>query len=131
MTEMMKESNESHQKEMKSLYEKINESRQESIKIMEGIRKAQKERIEKYEEEKKENERKKELKQIEANNQLINETNLSKDSILKEYEEEFDKMKNIYCFEEIDNMDISNDIEDLFYNNFDKVIEDKDIEMIR
>ena len=51
MTEMMKESNELHQKEMKSLYEKINESRQESLKIMEGIRKDQKERIEKYEEE--------------------------------------------------------------------------------
>ena len=66
---------------MKFLYEKINESRQESMKIMEGILKDQKERIEKYEEEKKENERKKELRKIEANNQLINETNLSKESI--------------------------------------------------
>ena len=115
MTEMMKESNELHQKEMKSLYEKINESRQESLKIMEGIRKDQKERIEKYEEEKKENERKKELRKIEANNQLINETNLSKESILNEYEEEFDRMKNIYCIEEINKLNITNEIEDLFY----------------
>ena len=115
MTEMMKESNELHQKEMKSLYEKINESRQESLKIMEGIRKDQKERIEKYEEEKKENERKRELRKIEANNQLINETNLSKESILNEYEEEFDRMKNIYCIEEINKLNITNEIEDLFY----------------
>lgn len=100
---------------MKSLYEKINESRQESLKIMEGIRKDQKERIEKYEEEKKENERKKELRKIEANNQLINETNLSKESILNEYEEEFDIMKNIYCIEEINKLNITNEIEDLFY----------------
>ena len=63
--------------------------------------------------------RKKELKQTQANNQLINETQLSKDSILNEYQEEFDKMKNIYCFEEIDNMDISNDIEDLFYKLYE------------
>ena len=38
---------------MKSLYEKINQSRQESMKIMEVISKDQKERVEKYEEEKK------------------------------------------------------------------------------
>ena len=28
-------------------------------------------------------------------------------------------MKNIYCVKEIDNMDISNDIEDLFYKLYE------------
>ena len=117
--EMMKESSESHKKEMELLYKQIKDSRDESMKIMDGIRKDQKEKIEKYEEEKKEKKRKKELKQAQANNQLINETQLSKDSILNEYQEEFDKMKNIYCVKEIDNMDISNDIEDLFYKLYE------------
>ena len=117
--EMMKESSESHKKEMELLYKKIKDYRDESMKIMDGIRKDQKEKIEKYKEEKKEKKRKKELKQTQANNQLINETQLSKDSILNEYQEEFDKMKNIYCVKEIDNMDISNDIEDLFYKLYE------------
>ena len=78
-----------------------------------------KKRVEKYDEEKKENERKRELRKIEANNQLINETNLSKESILKEYEEEFDRMKNIYCIEEINKLNITNEIEDLFYKLYE------------
>ena len=117
--EMMKESSESHKKEMELLYKQIKDSRDESMKIMDGIRKDQKEKIEKYEEEKKEKKKKKELKQEQANKQLIDETKLSKDSILNEYQEEFDRMKNIYCVKEIDNMDISNYIEDLFYKLYE------------
>ena len=55
----MKESKEFHKKEMDLLYKQLNESRQESLKIMEGIKQEQKEKIEKYEEEKKEKKKKK------------------------------------------------------------------------
>ena len=40
--EMMKESSESHKKEMELLYKQIKDSRDESMKIMDGIRKDQK-----------------------------------------------------------------------------------------
>ena len=119
MMELMKESSESHKKEMELLYKQINESKEQSMKIMEGIRKDQKEKITKYEEEKKEKKKLKELKQKQANNQLISETNLSKAFILKECEEEFDKIKDIYCIEEINNMNISNEIEELFYQLYE------------
>ena len=42
MMELMKESSESHKKEMELLYKQINESKEQSMKIMEGIRKDQK-----------------------------------------------------------------------------------------
>ena len=119
MMEMMKESSEFHKKEMDLLYKQLNESREESLKIMEGIKQEQKEKIEKYEEEKKEKKKKKEMKEKQANNQLIKETNLSKAFILKECEEEFDKMKNIYCIKDLDNINISDEIEDLFYSLYD------------
>ena len=119
MMELMKESSESHKKEMELLYKQINESKEQSMKIMEGLRKDQKEKITKYEEEKKEKKKLKELKQKQANNQLISETNLSKAFILKECEEEFDKIKDIYCIEEINNMNISNEIEELFYQLYE------------
>ena len=44
MMEMMKESYESHQRQMDLLNKQINESREESLKIMEGIKKEQKEK---------------------------------------------------------------------------------------
>ena len=116
MMEMMKASRESHQKQMDLLNEQINKSREESLKIMEGIKKEQKEKIEKYELEKKEKKQKKELRQKQANDQLINETTMSKNLILKECEEEFDKIKDIYCLEDINNLSLSDDLEELFYN---------------
>lgn len=42
MMEMMKESYQSHQKEMDLLNKQINESREESLRIMEGIKKNKK-----------------------------------------------------------------------------------------
>ena len=47
MMEMMKESSEFHKKEMDLLYKQLNESREESLKIMEGIKQEQKVKIEK------------------------------------------------------------------------------------
>jgi len=113
--ELMKESNESHQKQMNLLNQQINESREESKRIMEGIKKEQKEKIEKYELEKKEKKKKRELKEKKANEQLLNETNISKNYALNQWEEEFNKTKDIYCVIDINNMDISDEIEDLFY----------------
>ena len=116
MMELMKESNEEHLKQMEKLHKQINESRDESMKIMKGIQKETKEKIEKYENEKKEKKKKKEEKEKQANNQLITETNLSKSFIMKECEEEFDRIKDIFCIKDIDNMNISDEIEDLFFN---------------
>lgn len=116
MMEMMKESYESHQRQMDLLNKQINESREESLKIMEGIKKEQKEKIEKYELEKKEKKKKKELRQKQANDQLINETTISKNLVLKECEEDFDKIQDIYCSEDINNINISDDLEELFNN---------------
>ena len=119
MMELMKENSESHKKEMELLYKQLNDSKEQSMKIMEGIRKEQKEKIEKYEEEKKEEKKRKELKQKQANNQLLNETNLSKAFILNECEKEFDKLKDIYCIKEINDLNISNEIEALFYQLYE------------
>ena len=116
MMEMMKESYQSHQKHMDLLNKQINESREESLRIMEGIKKEQKEKIEKYELEKKEKKKKKELRQKQANDQLINETTVSKNLVLKECEEDFDKIQDIYCLEDINKINISDDLEELFYN---------------
>ena len=44
--ELMKESSESHQKQMDLLNRQINESREESMRIMAGIKKEQKEGVE-------------------------------------------------------------------------------------
>ena len=113
--ELMKESSESHQKQMDLLNKQINESREESMRIMAGIKKEQKEKIEKYELEKKEKKKKRELKEKKANEQLLNETNISKNYALKQWEEEFNKIKDIYCANDINSMNISEEIEDLFY----------------
>lgn len=118
MMNLMKESRESHLKQMELLNKQINDSKEESLRIMEGIKKEQKEKIEKYEKEKEkiEKKKKKELKEKEANNQLIKETIISKNFILKECEEEFTKLKDIYCAKDINSLNITDELEDLFYN---------------
>ena len=113
--QLMKESSESHQKQMDLVNKQINESREESMRIMEGIKKEQKEKIEKYELEKREKKKKREMKEKKANEQLLNETNISKNYALKQWEEEFNKIKDIYCANDINSMNISDEIEDLFY----------------
>jgi GTP-binding protein EngB required for normal cell division len=55
------------------------------------------------------------LKEKKANEQLLNETNISKNYALKQWEEEFNKIKDIYCANDINSMNISEEIEDLFY----------------
>ena len=119
MMEMMKESQESHQRQLDLLNQQINESRNESLRIMEGIKKEQKEKIAKYELEKKEKKQKKALKEKQANEQLITETNSSKNFIMKECIEEFDRIKDIYCLPDINNINISDELENLFYSLYD------------
>lgn len=116
MMNLMKESRESHLKQMELLHKQINDSKEENLKIMESIKKEQKEKIEKYENEKIEKKKKKEMKTKEANNQLIKETNISKNFVLKECEEEFNNIKDIYCVKDINNLNITDELEDLFYN---------------
>ena len=116
MMNLMKESRESHLKQMELLNKQINDSKEESLRIMEGIKKEQKEKIEKYEKEKLEKKKKKELKEKEANSQLIKETTISKNFILKECEEEFTNLKDIYCAKDINSLNITDELEDLFYN---------------
>ena len=103
-------------KQMELLHKQINDSKEENLKIMESIKKEQKEKIEKYENEKIEKKKKKEMKTKEANNQLIKETNISKNFVLKECEEEFNNIKDIYCDKDINNLNITEELEDLFYN---------------
>ena len=59
------------------------------------------------------------MKQQQANKQLVEEINYSKDFILKECEKDFDDMKDIYCMKEIENIKISYDIEQLFLELFE------------
>ena len=47
--QLMQENGESHKKQMDLLNRQISASREESMRIMEGIKKEQKEKIEKYE----------------------------------------------------------------------------------
>ena len=117
--EQMNKSDEEHKKTMEMLYRTIENSKNESMKIMDNIRKEQKEKIEKYEKEEKEKKLRKEQKKIEANKQLINETNFSKESILSELEQEFDENKDAYCLKEINEMKITDEIDDLFYKLFE------------
>ena len=116
MMNLMKESRDSHLKQMELLHKQINDSKTENLRIMEGIKKEQKEKIEKYENEKIEKKKKKELKTKEANNQLMKETTISKNFMLKECEEEFKNIKDIYCIKDINNLNITDELEDLFYN---------------
>ena len=113
--QLMQENGESHKKQMDLLNRQISASREESMRIMEGIKKEQKEKIEKYELEKKEKKKKKEMKEKKANEQLLNETKITKNYALKQWEEEFNKIKDIYCVNDINSMNISDEIEDLFY----------------
>ena len=62
---------------------------------------------------------KKNKKKIEANRQLINEINFTKESILSELEQKFEENKNAYCLKEINEMKITDEIDDLFYKLFE------------
>ena len=55
------------------------------------------------------------MKEKKANEQLLNETKITKNYALKQWEEEFNKIKDIYCVNDINSMNISDEIEDLFY----------------
>ena len=116
MMNLMKESRDSHLKQMDLITKQINDSKEENLRIMEEIKNDLKEKIEKYEKEKMEKKKKKELKTIEANNQLLKEINISKNFVLKECEEEFNNIKDIYCVKEINSLNIADELEELFYN---------------
>ena len=107
---------EDHKNQMSSLISQIENSRQDSMRIMMEIKKEKKDLIDKYEKEKIEKKKKKKEKQKKANEQLINDTKESKELTLKECEEDFDEMENIFCMEDFDKLDFSEILEDLFNN---------------
>lgn len=100
---------------MRLITNEISNIKEQNHKIMDEYKK-QKEEYQKKELERK---AKKELKQKQANEQLINDIKSSRVSILQEIENEFDELKDIYCVTEIEKkIKISDEIEELFLNLF-------------
>lgn len=100
---------------MRLITNEISNIKEQNHKIMDEYKK-QKEEYQKKELERK---TKKELKQNQANEQLINDIKSSRVSILQEIENEFDELKDIYCVTEIEKkIKISDEIEELFLNLF-------------
>ena len=108
---LMEESEKSHKEYMKILSDEIQHTKEQNQKVINELKEDFRRKDEEYENKKRQ---KKELRQKEVNKQLLNEINDSKAFILKDCENEFDKMKDIYCLKEINNIKISEDIEELF-----------------
>ena len=116
---LMEESEKSHKEYMKILSDEIQHTKDQNQKIINELKEDFRRKGEEYENKKRQKKEKKELRQKEVNKQLLNEINDSKAFILKDCENEFDKMKDIYCLKEINNIKISDDIEELFLELFD------------
>ena len=115
---IMEQNRKSHEEYMKKLNEELKIIQEENDRIKTEYRDEIKKKEEEYEKKQKEKKEKKELKRKQANEQLIKDINISKESILKEYENNFDDMKDIYCLKEIEQIKISDDIEELFIELF-------------
>ena len=115
---LMEQNRKSHEEYMKILNEEMIKSKEENDKIIKELRDDIKKKEEEYKNKKREKKEKKEIKQKQANEKLINDINITKDSQLKEYENDFDDMKELYCLKEIENIKISDDIEELFIELF-------------
>ena len=109
----------SHKENMRRLEEHIRNTNEENKKLISELKEESKKKEEEYQNKQKEKKLKKEMKQKQANKQLIEEIKDSKDFILKECEKDFDDMKDIYCMNEIENIKISDDIEELFLELFE------------
>lgn len=108
----------SHEEYMKFLNDKFLKSKEESDKEIKELREVMKKRKEEYENKEREKKEKKELKKRQANQQLINDINNVKNTLFEECENDFDDMKDIYCLKEIEQVRISDDIEELFIELF-------------
>ena len=116
---LMEKSEKSHKEYMKLLSDEIEHTKDQSQKILNELKEDLRKKDEEYEKMKKEKKEKKELKQKQANKQLIEEINYTKDLILKDCENEFDNLKDIYCLKEIENIKMTDDIEELFLELFE------------
>ena len=116
--EIMEQNRKCHEEYMKKLNEQFNKIQEENDRIKKEYRDELKKKEEEYENKKREKKEKKELKKKQANEQLVKDINISKDSILKECENDFDDRKDFYCLEEIEKIKISDDIEELFIELF-------------
>ena len=111
---IMEQNQKSHNEALKLLTEEIKKTKEENQVIIQELRNELNKKNEEYEKKKKEKKQKKEQKRKEVNELLINSIKESKEIILNECENEFDNLKDSYCFEEIKNINLSNDIEELF-----------------
>ena len=116
---LMEQSEKSHKEYMKILSDEIQHTKEQNQKILSELKEDLKKKDEEYENKKKLKKEKKELKQKQANQQLIEEINFTKDLILKDCESEFDNMKNIYCMKEIEKIRINEDLEELYLGFFE------------
>lgn len=116
---LMEQSEKSHKEYMKILSDEIQHTKEQNQKILNELKEDLKKKDEEYENKKKEKKEKKELKQKQANQQLIEEINYTKDLIIKDCEREFDDIKNIYCMKEIEAIRINDDLEELFLGLFE------------
>lgn len=116
---LMDQLEKSHKENMKLLSDEIKNTKEQGQKILKELRDELRKKDEEYENKKRQKKEKKELKQKQANKQLIDDINASKALILKECENEFDNMKDIYCLKEIENVKLSDYIEELFLELFE------------
>ena len=108
----------SHEEYMRFLNEQMKKSKDESDKALKKLRDDMKKQEEEFENKRREKKEKKELEKKQANEQLINDINILNNSLLNECEKDFDDMKDIYCLKEIEQIKISDDIEELFIELF-------------
>ncbi len=116
---LMEKYEKSHQETMKILNDEIKKTEEQNKKILDELKEDIRKKDEEYELKKKKKKEKKELIQKKANEQLDKDINESKVLILKECENEFDDLKNIYCLKEIENIKFNDDIEELFLELFE------------
>ena len=115
---MMEQLKKSHEEYMNKLNEELKNIQEENDRIKKEYRDEIKKKEEEYKNKEREKKEKKELKMNQANEKLIKDINVSKDLLLKECENEFDDMKDIYCLQDIEKISISDDIEELFIDLF-------------
>ena len=116
---LMEQNEKSHNEAMKLFTEQIKKTKEENQIIIQDLRNELKKKDEEYENKKKQKKEKKEQKRKEVYEILNNSIKESKSLILKDCENEFDNIKDIYCIEEIKNINLSKDIEDLFSELFE------------
>ena len=117
--DLMEENQRHFEEKMGLLNDEINSIKERNNKIIQDLKDEIKKKEEEYKNKELERKAKKENKQKQANEQLINDINSSRNSILQEIEKEFDDLQDIYCVTEIEkNIKISDELEELYLNLF-------------